>query len=175
MCSITICMKKSSWWLIDRIYTKTIFTRITSTDTKNFNIEEWQSKVTLKGGHFYDRTIFVFLPNTCWPAQVWQFGQTNSNDMTSMRFMCLIPHGLLAWTTPKQSVSLKQIQLRAFQTRHIIWSLMPLCLGPAITAFCSLYKHDSDAAFNNVLKTNDMNKNIQNHDCKMMIILQKWK
>ena len=105
----------------------------------------------------------------------FDFVRTHSNDMTSIRFICLNPHGLLAGATPKQSVSQKQIQLRAFQTSHVIWPRMPFCPGPAITAFCNLYKHDSDVAFNNGLKTNDINDNIQNHDSKMMMILQKWK
>ena len=33
----------------------------------------------------------------------------------------------------------------------------------------------SNSKFNNTLKTNDINNNIQNHDNRMMIILQKWK
>ena len=113
-----------------------------------------------------------FLPDTCWPLQLWLW-QTHSNYMTSMWFMCLIPPGLLAGATQKQSVSLWQIQLRAFQTSNVISSRMPFCLGPAITAFCNLCKHDSDTTFNNILKTNDINNNIQNYDSKMMIIQQK--
>ena len=66
------------------------------------------------------------------------------------------------------------ITVRAFQTKHILWSRMPHCAGSALSAFRSLYKHNSRAASINALKAND-NNYIQNNYSKIIIIPQKWK
>ena len=52
---------------------------------------------------------------------------------------------------------------------------MPHCSGPAISAFCNLYKHNSRAASINALKANGIHNDIQNHYCRIIIIPHKLK
>ena len=65
--------------------------------------------------------------------------------------------------------------VRAFQTKHVFWSRIPHCAGPAISAFPNLYKHNSRAASINALKANEIHNYIQNHYGKMIMIPPKWK
>ena len=86
--------------------------------------------------------------------------------MTSMRFMCLVPLGLLAGATHK-TISVTKTNTTESISNNVIGSRMSFCLGPGITASSNLYKQDSDVVFNNALKTNDINNNnIKNHDSK---------
>ena len=102
--------------------------------------------------------------NSCQKPAEWlrfNFVQTNSNGMTSMWFMCLIPSG------PKTISVTKQIPLRAFPAKHVIWFRMPFCCGMRSQHFA-----------NNAVITNDINKNIQYHDSEKMKIvcmhIQEW-
>ena len=77
---------------------------------------------------------------------------------------------------------LKQLQntkinttVRAFQTKHVFWSRMPHCVGPLISAFRNLYKHNLCAGSINALKANDIHDYIQNHQSNIIMIPQKWK
>ena len=78
-----------------------------------------------------------FLTKRLLTALNFDFVRTHSNDKTSMRFVCLIPPGLLAEATPKHSVRLKKHNWEHF--KQATYSLLPHCAGPAMRAFCHLY------------------------------------
>ena len=101
------------------------------------------------------------------------FVRTHSNDMTSIRFTCVILPGVHAETTPKHAVRLEWTQLRAFKANHVFCPILRV-LWSEHFAIC--IKKQLARGFHQCPDEKlypYIHNDIQNHYSKIMMISQK--